>query len=130
MKLVLQITFAVLLAFSLMTLGGWALTAAILHQGSKAISQTIERSKLEAEQARQIAERRRIQAEARNRAEAAAQREQEARERAAASTKRRAWTAYYEDPKECLTPRSEQHAVECVNQRMRARREFEQQYSP
>lgn len=130
MKLVLQITLALLLAYSVVTVGGWALTAFLVHQGAKAITQTLEISRQEAEQARQVAERRRFQAEAHRLALERAQRQEQARKAAAESARRAAWSAYYQDPPECLNPRSERHAVECVNQKMRARDQFNQQYRP
>ncbi|MAL96531.1 MAG: hypothetical protein CME40_15770 [Haliea sp.] len=130
MKLVLQMTLALVLAFSLLTLSGWALTAFLVHQGAKAITETLEISQQEAEHARQIAERRRLQIEAQKLAQARAQRQEQARKAAAESAKRAAWSRYYQDSPECLNPRSERHAVECVNRKMRARDQFNQQYRP
>jgi uncharacterized protein (DUF1800 family) len=42
--------------------------------------------------------------------------------------KETAWNAYYQTPDTCNIYRSSQHMVECVNERMRASREFEKQY--
>lgn len=39
--------------------------------------------------------------------------------------KEEAWFKYYEEPKDCLNYKSNQHMVECTNLRMRAKREFE-----
>lgn len=133
MKSALQIAFGIVLGFGVITLGSWAVSAMLIHQGSEAISQTLERSQQEATQARQIAERRRQQAEleqqAMQRARLASQREQAAARRAAELAKARAWSSYYQHPEECETPRSETHHIECINRRIRARRQFEIEYS-
>lgn len=129
MKLVLQMTLALLIAFGLVTLGGWALTAALLHQGGKAMSQVLDRSKQEIEQSRQIAERRRLQAEAQEHARAKALREQAVRRKEAELIKARAWRAYYQHPKDCESTKSQARIMECVNQQLRARAQFEHEYS-
>jgi len=52
----------------------------------------------------------------------------EAAQRRYQAKKDRAWQASYMAPEDCQTYRNEQHMVECVNHRMRAKHEFEAAY--
>jgi len=43
--------------------------------------------------------------------------------------KEQAWDAYYKEPEDCLVYKSQEHMVECTNQRMRARQEFDNSWT-
>lgn len=130
MKLILQIAAGIILATTVITWSGFALMAYMAELEVKEIQELAERQQQEARQAQEAAERRHLQQEAQKRAEIDAQLQQKRRERSATAAKQAAWASYYQDPPECRNPRSERHAVECVNLRIQARREFEKQYRP
>ena len=134
MKLIFQIAAGIILATTVITWSGFALMAYMAELEVKEIQELAARQQQEARQAQEVAERRRLQAEAQKRAQTqariTAQREQKARERAARAAKDRAWAAFYQHPEDCLVPRSEARNMECINQKIRARREFNEQYSP
>jgi HD superfamily phosphohydrolase len=52
----------------------------------------------------------------------------EAAQRRYQTEKERAWQASYQASEDCQTYRNEQHMVECVNHRIRAKQEFEAKY--
>ena len=43
--------------------------------------------------------------------------------------KEQAWETYYKEPEDCLSHKSQEHMVECTNQRIRARQEFDKSWA-
>ena len=125
MGLILKVAAGILLA-GFISLGlRLAYVNHTAHMAQQAMQEQIERQK---ERRAMLERQRKEQAQLKRQRELMAA--QRAKEKAAENAlKLKAWFQYYEAPEGCHTFKSDQHMVECVSHKKRARQEFDRLYS-
>jgi hypothetical protein len=118
MKLIIQIALGIILAGIIIFAANTAYKNYANYTLDKSIQGITERNKKVAE-AQKLAL---LQKEQRHKARI----EKEQRLRV---NKHFSWIKYYKEPEDCQVFQSDKHMVECVNHKMRAKREFEKLYS-
>ena len=125
MNLVLKITAGILLAAFILFLAKNAYWNYQAYELARSIEQMEKDARQKAAAKRQAIHDQKVQ-EARRAIIAKDTQRQKSRE---AAVREAAWKAFYQQPEDCLSYKSNKHMVECGNKRVRARREFDQQWA-